>query len=598
MSTDAVLTLIILAITLILLLSNIIRPDLVALLVLSVLGVTYIIPPSEIFTGFSRSAVITIMAVFILTNGLYRTGVTYWMGDRLLNLAGRRLLRMTFVVMLAGALLSGFMNTVAAGAVLLPAVTSLSRQTGVRPSKLLIPLAFGALMGGMATPLTTANILINSGLRTAGQPPFAALDFLPAGGLVALAGILFMTLIGRRWLPERAPTDRYAWVEQNHSALSDLYSLNEHVFEARIGHGSPLRGESIATSRIGETFGLNVLALVRNGRTLLAPASDTSLRADDVLVVVGRGERVQQLADLDVKIDLDMGWESDLSSGAVSLVEVVIAPRSRVVGQTLKQINFRQKFRLTVVALWRNGESHRTDVGDMTLQFGDALLLYGQRTAIRLLQAEPDFIVLQAAPAPQNPRKAIVAAAILLASLTIAALGWLPIAEATFLGAILMILTRCLTMDEAYQAIEWKAIFLIAGMLPLGIALQETGAAMYLGQALLQALGTSGVLVALSGVYLMAVLFTQLVSGQISAVIVTPIALQAAAYFGVHPYSFTMAVALACSTAFLTPVAHPINLLIMGPGGYSARDFLKVGLPLTALCFTTAMGILPIIWPL
>jgi di/tricarboxylate transporter len=598
-NVPALITLIILVVAVVLLLFNVTRPDLIALLVLISLGLTSVITPGDVFSGFSRSAVITVIALFIMTNGLYRTGVTRWMGERLLQLGGTRPRRLTLTVMLAGAVLSYFMNTIAAGAVLLPAIVGIARTTDIRPSKLLIPLASGALLGGMATLLTTSSILVNAALRDANYQPFQLLDFLPVGSAMAVAGILFMTFIGRRWLPTRSPIDRYGWDARYQAALSDLYSLQERLYEAAIESTSPLIGQSIAASRIGEALGLSILAIERGRQTILAPRPAEVLRANDVLVIVGRSERVEQLIELGVVIEAESDREDDFSSEAVGMAEVIIAPRSRVVDHTLKQINFRQKFGLTVIALWRNGRSYRTDVGDLPLQFGDALLMHGPRNKIRLLQAEPDFIVLQPESAEaQRPAKAWLSAAIMLGALIVMALGWLPIAEATFTGAVLMVLTKCLTMDEAYQAIEWRAVFLIAGMLPLGLALTATGAAAWVGQILIQTFGSWGPLVLLSVFYLATMLLTQFVSGQAAAVIVAPIALSAAAQINSSPYTFAMAAALACSTAFMTPMAHPVNLLVMGPGGYAPRDFFKVGLPLTIVVFVVMLLVLPRVWPM
>ncbi len=598
-NVPALITLIILVAAVILLLFNVTRPDLIALLVLISLGLTAVITPGDAFSGFSRSAVITVGALFIMTNALYRTGVTRWMGNRLLQLGGRKPIRLTFTVMMAGAVLSYFMNTIAAGAVLLPAIIGIARSTDIRPSKLLIPLSYGTLLGGMATLLTTSSILVNATLRDVGYQPFQLLDFLPVGGSMAIAGILFMTFIGRRWLPNRSPLDRYGWDERYKLALSDLYSLQERLYEAQIEPTCTLAGQTIAASRIGETLGLSILAIERGRQTILAPQSGEMLRAGDVLVIVGRSERVEQLIELGVTIEAEPDREDDFSSEYVGMVEMIIAPRSRAVEQTLKQINFRQKFGLTVVALWRNGRSYRTDVGELPLQFGDAMLMHGPRDKIRLLQTEPDFIVLQPDTSEaQRPNKAPVATLIMLGTLVVAAFGWLPIAEATFTGAVLMVVTKCLTMDEAYQAIEWRAVFLIAGMLPLGLALSKTGAAAWVGQVLIQAFGGWGPLVLLAVFYLAAMLLTQFVSGQAAAVMVAPIALSAAAQINSNPYAFAMAAALACSTAFLTPIAHPVNLLVTGPGGYTSRDFFKVGLPVTLVVFVVLLIVLPRVYPL
>lgn len=599
LSAPALITLAILGATILLLLTNVLRADLVALLVLISLGVTDVIAPGEVFSGFSRSAVITILAIFILTNGLYRTGVTHWLGKRLLYLSGQRPSRLPFVIMLAGAALSWFMNTIAAGAILLPAVVGLSRQTSVRTSKLLIPLSFSTLLGGMATLLTTANILVNTALRDAGYQPFGLLDFLPVGGSIAVAGVAFIALAGRWLLPEHARDEEYARLQPDPSTLSDLYRLQDRLYEAEIEGDSPLSGKSIAGSQIGETFGVSILAVVRErGQVVLAPRPEEALRAHDRVVILGRDERVQQLAELGVKVE-PANEQETLASDSIDLVEVVVAPRSRVVGQTLKEIGFRQKFDLHVIALWRGGRVYRTDVGDIRLHFGDALLVHGLREKMRFLQSEPDFLVLMSdAVQPQRPVKGVLAALIMLSVLVTAAVGWLPIAEAAFAGAVLMVLTRCLTMDEAYQAVEWRAIFLIAGMLPLGLALYETGAGAYLGQTLIEILGERGPLAVLAGIYLLAMLLTQFVSGQATAVITTPVALGAAAQLGANPYAFAMAAALACSTAFMTPIAHPVNLLVMGPGGYSPRDFLRLGLPLSLICLAVLLLVLPVFWPL
>src|SRR5512135_2692205 len=355
------------------------------------------------------------------------------------------------------------MNTFAAGAVLLPAVMGLSRDTGIKPSKLLMPLSFGALLGGMATLLTTANILVNSGLRDAGLAEFKLFDFLPVGGCMALAGILFMSIFGRKLLPERSPSDRYPWVQHMQSTLSDLYNLQERMYEVKIDPTSLLCNKTLAESHIGEMYGLSVLAIAHNGQTQLAPEAETRLHAHDVLHIVGQHDRVQRLNELGLSIDLDGNPVNMFSSKLVGLVEVLIAPRSRVVDQTLKQIRFRQKFGLTVIALWRGGRPYRTDVGDMPLQFGDALLMHGARNQVQLLQVESDFIVLQPESVGDlDPRRGPIAATIMLAALISVAIGWLPIAEASFTGAVLMILTGCLSMDQAYQAIEWRVVFLIA----------------------------------------------------------------------------------------------------------------------------------------
>ncbi len=278
---------------------------------------------------------------------------------------------------------------------------------------------------------------------------------------------------------------------------------------------------------------------------------------------------------------------------------MLVAPRSRAVDKTLSELHFREKFGLTAVALWRAGRSIRTDLGKLPLQFGDALLVHGPRDRIHVLQEEVDFIVLQQGDDPLiHPHRAVWAVAITAIALALAATNIVPIAEAAMAGALAMVLTGCLTMDEAYQSIEWRAIFLIAGMLPVSIAMDRTGAAAYIGQVLVGALAPWGPLALMAGIFVLATLLTQLMPGQVTALVLAPIAISAASKFGMNPYSLAMAVALGTSMAFLTPLGHPVNILVMGTGGYKFGDYFRVGAPLSVLLFVIVLLLLPIFWPL
>lgn len=264
----------------------------------------------------------------------------------------------------------------------------------------------------------------------------------------------------------------------------------------------------------------------------------------------------------------------------------------------MKDLRFREKYGLSVVAIWRGGRPYRTDVGDMPLQFGDALLVQGSHGGLSVLRTDPDFLVLEQPDLPPRTRKGWLAAAIMGLALVTAATGLLPITVAMMLGALGMVVTGCLTIDEAYRAVEWRVIFLIAGMLPAGIALTRSGAAEWLGQLLVTSLAQWGALVLTGGMLLSAILLSQVMSGQVTAVILTPIAVAAARQVGAEPRAFAMAVAMGCGMVFATPSAHPVNVFVMGPGGYRARDFLRVGLPLTLVLSLTVLIVLPIFWPL
>ena len=600
MTVQIALLLSILLVAIVLMATERLRADIVALLVTIALTIAGLIQPTDTFSGFSRSAVVTIMAIFVLTGGLARTGVTRWAGRVLLRIAGKSEARLVAVTMLGGAGFSLFMNNIAAAAVLLPGVTDAARRTRTSTSKLLMPLAFATILGGMATLLTTSNILVSTTLRDRGLNAFRLLDFAPVGIPIVVVGILYIALFGRKLLPERHPHEPLGLVRQLRAELTELYSLPERLSEVRLRDDSPLVGMSIAESGIGNKYGLSIVAVVRNTHVTLAPPPVHVLRANDLLVVAGRMERMLQLVqEQQVQIESGLTWRGDLSSDQVGMVEVLVAPRSDAAGKTLGDIHFREKFGLTAVALWREGRSIRTDLGKLPLRLGDALLVYGQRERIHVLQAESDFIVLQQEDDPiVRPRRAVWAIVIMIVALGLAAANLLPIAEATMAGALGMVLAGCLTMDEAYQSIEWRAVFMIAGMLPVSIAMNKTGAAGYLGQLLVGALAPLGPLALMAGIFAVTALLTQVMPGQVTAVVLAPIAISAAQSFGMNPYALAMAVALGTSMAFLTPLGHPVNVLVMGSGGYKFGDYAKVGAPMTALLFVVVLVCLPIFWPL
>lgn len=599
MTTQIVLLLSILLAAIILMATERVRPDVVALLVAIALTLMGLIEPADTFSGFSRSAVVTIMAVFVLTGGLAHTGVTRVAGRALLRIAGESEARLIAAVMLGGAGFSLFMNNIAAAAVLLPGVMDAARRTRVNPSKLLMPLAFATILGGMATLLTTSNILVGAALRDRGLAAFQLLDFAPVGLPIVLVGTAYMALVGRKLLPERHPREQLGLARHLRAELADLYALQERLSEARVQGDSSLAGKRISESAIGEKLGLSIVAIVRNTHVILAPKPDQALNAGDLLIVAGRMERVLKLAEWGVRLESELTWHGDLSSDEVGLVEALVAPRSRAAGKTLSELHWREKFGLTAVALWREGRSIRTDLGKLPLRLGDALLLHGPRDRIPVLQAEADYIVLQQGDEPIiHPHRAVWAVAIMVIALGLAAANVLPIAEATMAGALAMVLAGCLTMDEAYQAIEWRAIFLVAGMLPVSIAMNRTGAAEWMGQWLVNALAPWGPLALMAGMFAVAALLTQVMSGQVTAVVFAPMAISAAQRYGMNPYALAMAVALGTSMAFLTPLGHPVNVLVMGTGGYQFKDYFKVGAPMTALLFVIVLVLLPVFWPL
>jgi di/tricarboxylate transporter len=761
------------------------RYDLVGLLVLLALTLTGVIAGTSALQGFANPAIITIASVLVLSGGLYRTGVANLVGRQVLRLAGDSPGRLTFLVMLTAGVLSAIMNNIATTALLLPVVLELARRIDMPPTKLLIPLAFASLLGGMMTLIGTApNILVAGIGGESGLEPFGMFAFAPVGLTALLAGILYMTLFGRRLLPSHDTGDRRGgadlwesyglektlfrvrvpggspldgrplaesrfgcalglsaiavqrddhrilapaadfvlesgdWVvvegrserlralqrwqhlvrdtEEEMPALSDIvsdsvafaeaqlspeaeivgatlgdvgfrsrwsvsalavgregalhrtqvedvvleagdvlllcgprgrlsqlgsepdftivslvhaeeaataYELESRLHRVRLQPGSDLVGQTLAEMRLGDAFDLSALAIVRAGGRVLLPHAHIQLQADDALLIVGRGEDLAvvdalQALVIDETTKLKL---ADLESRTVGFAEVTLSPRTGLVGKTLKDLLFRERYGLTVLAIWRRERSFHFNVRvrGMALEFGDAFLVYGHHSSLALLAQDPDFLVLseEVSEAFRDSRAplamAIMAAVILTASLNLA-----PIYLAAPAGAALMVLTGCLNLDEAYGFIEWKVLILIVGMLALGVAMQETGVADLVADNVLgraSALGSMGVI---TGLFAISVIGAQFMPTGAVAVVMSPIALSAAADLSLSPYALLMVVAVASSCAFLSPFGHAVNLLVMGVGGYKVSDYTRVGFPLVGVLLVVVLFVLPLVWPL
>jgi di/tricarboxylate transporter len=600
MLTPLVITWLVLIGVIILLITDRIRSDLVALLAMVILGVTGVLTIQETFSGFSRSAVITILAVFILAEGLQRTGVTDQVGKWLVRVAGQKEASLASVVMVSGAFLSLFMNNIAAAAVLLPAVSGAARKVKVNPSRLLMPLAFGTIVGGMATLLTTSNILVSSLLRDQGIPGYGVLDFLPLGIPIVVVGILYMSLLGRRWLPAQPPIQRM--LSDPESGLADIYRLGERFFRVQLMPGSRLSGVSLEASGLRELYNLSVVAIQSNGRWDYVLQPGRVLKTGDVLMVEGRQDELNRKFTGELfKVLPPVKWNlDDLDASDITLVEMVLAPRSRLIGQTLREVHFREKYKMSVLGVWRAGRPIRTGLSDLPLQFGDALLLQGPGEQVPLLQTDPEIIVFTGPSEKivRNRRKTVPALIVMGVTLALAIGFPAYIGEIMLGGALVMVLIGALTMDQAYQAIDWKSIFLVAGMLPLGIAMSKTGAAANLVDAITATVGPAGPWALMVGGGGGGVLLTQVMSSAVVAAILVPITIELAQHVGADPRSMSMGIAMVISMNFIIPVSHPVNVLVMGPGGYRSRDFVRVGLPLTVILFVLVILLLPVFWPL
>ena len=378
------------------------------------------------------------------------------------------------------------------------------------------------------------------------------------------------------------------------------YQLEERFMVVHVPADSPLVNKSLRESHLGDSFGLGVLGIMRGGETQLMPSSEERLKAEDTLLVKGKQSDlliVEGLQSLEIETEpvSDLGL---LESEEIGLVETVLSPHSTLEGKTLRELNFRFKYGLSVLAIWRKGRAYRSNLRDKPLRFGDALLLHGPRKRLHMLGQEPDFLVLTE-EAQETPlvKKTPIALLIMAIVVIPAIFNWIPIAISAITGVVLMILTKCLSVEEAYRSINWKAIFLIAGMLPLGIAMEQTGAAQFLANGMVSLIGGSGELAVVAGFFILAALTSQFMPNPAVAVLLAPIALSTASDLGISPYPLMMVVAVSASAAFLSPVGHSANLLVMGPGGYRFSDYFKVGLPLTLVVLAVVLLLMPVFWP-
>ena len=471
MSLQILIVLSILAAAVILFATEKVSPDIVSLLVVSALLFSKVLNITDALAGFSNPAVLTIAAIFMVTAGLTNTGVAAWFGGYLFRLAGKSESRLIAMTMGASAMLSLVMNNIASASVLLPGLSSISRKTQISPSKLMIPLSFGTLLGGMATLFTTVNLLANDALRHKGLAPFSLWDFFRIGSLLLVSGILFMTTFGRKLLPNHPAKEKY----RGHRFAGDLmklYSLPDLFFEASIPEGSPLNGKKISESRLGQDFNLNVLGILRGKKIKLAPVANDILHSGDRLMIKGEQKSLREAKE-NVGLMIEPNQASPniaFDDQFVGVVEVLVSPHAVVVGRTLREIHLRQKFGVAALALLREGVPIVHGVPDVPLRFGDTILVLGPRRRIKRLNEERDFIVIED---PEyygeigRPDKAPWALAGMGLMLSMAGFGILPIAAAALIGALVMILSGALKIDEGYQAIEWKAVVMVAGMLSL-----------------------------------------------------------------------------------------------------------------------------------
>lgn len=753
-------------------LSNRLPVDLTALLGVLVLTFLGLLTPTEAFAGFSSSAVITLIAIFFVSGALRLTGVSDVIGGFIARVGRRRETRTVGAVVLAGAVVSAFMNDIVAAAILLPGVMSVSRETAIPPSKLLIPLAFGTILGGMLTLIGTPPNFLTSELAAAqGIRPFGFLEFTPFGLAMVLVGGGYLAFAGRKTLPQgELPQD----ASRLRRGLPKVYRLYERLFSLRIPATSTIHGYTLGTLRFGDLLKGQVVAIIRDGRRLLAPQANEILQRNDLLIVGGRREDLEQvrrfhgistdeISDLELKALDELGpWarfevragefvgaavadlvadsgvmlgivalerrgairqhqitqailevgdivyvrgapdaldrfgavehlnlltqdktviprirpflfsvvvphdvgasfdiaaiaalaeltglsalgvirrgkafflepamklepgdrlivsgdpdgvarlihvgqlevaaesvEIELESEETALAEVVLAPRSALMHKTLAEAHFRERSGFQVLAIWRNGEPIRTNLAERRLQFGDALLLHGPRSHVPVLARDSDLVLLSAPSQSPRHEKAAVAVGAIALLVLLSALNIAPIHIAAMCGALLAVLGGAISMPEGYREVEWRLVFFIAALIPIGVAFEHSGAATLLGRWLSTSAADMGPLGVLLLLMVASSAMSQLLDGVLAVVLLTPVTINIAQAAGLNPSGLLMGVALGASFAFLTPFSHKANLLVMNPGGYRPSDYFKVGAITTVICFGLALLMIPLLY--
>ncbi len=586
MTLDAIMVLAILVGAVALFVSEKYPIDFVALLVLGSLLLFGLITPQEGISGFSNPATVTVAAMFILSAGLQKTGATAAVG-RLMVRFGRSYFTALVTIMGTITVISAFINNTAAVAVFIPLVMIVANKRKIAASRLLIPLSYASQFGGVCTLIgTSTNLLVSSISDEAGYGAFSMFEFSRMGLILFVAGVLFFLLFGRWLLPERQAQE-----------LAVVYQLGEYITELRVAENSPLVGKSVLESRLGQDHDVTVLRLLHVTKAVWAPLRQ-AVQGGDVLLVRGKiGElmRLRESARLQLNAEFKLRDET-LQSEDLRLVQALVAPGSSLVGQTLKEVDFRSRYEALVLAIQRRGEPIRDKLNSVRFRLGDALLIQAHQDQIQKLRSDENLIVLDEVPGEPLRHKAPLVLGILVAVVGLAAFNVLPILVTAILGALAMVLTRCLRLEEAYKAINWQVIFLLAGILPLGIAMQKSGAAGLIAGKAVGMVGGMGPVAVLAVVYLMTSVMTDTMSNNAAAVLLAPIAISTAVQMGVDPRPFLMAITFAASTGFSTPVGYQTNTMIYNFGGYKYTDFLRTGVPLSILFWILSVIFIPRLW--
>lgn len=572
---------------LVLFVSEKLRVDVVALLVMVTFIGTGVLSPTQGIAGFSNPATVTVAAMFVIAQALNNTGALDTVAALLLKLARRSLNRAALFLMSSIAFISAFINNTAAVAVFLPVTIKLSGSARTSPSKLLIPLSYASLFGGVCTLIgTSTNILVSTLSEQYGYQPIGMFEMTRLGLILASIGIIYMLLIGIPLLPERRQIQD----------LEEEFKITPYLTEIILREPSSLVGMDLNEAHLTDSFDIDVLEIQRGAQRIRHPDRYTTLEDGDLLRIrCGR----DTLAELSMLPGVEL---CPLKDGVKRLVgkvaEAVVAPGSRLVGQTLKSINFRDRFRCTTVALRRRGKTIYSKLGHTVLQAGDVLLLVGVPEALMEKRGHRDFVLVSKIRLNRQRRHLSIPSVVVIALVVLSvSFKIVPVVVGALIGCAALLLVGSITADEMYESIDWSVIMLIGGMLTLGAAVTESGADKLIAGFLVRIAGDFGPWVLLSVLYLLTSILTEGLSNSATAVLLVPLAISTAQGMGVDPRPFLMAITFAASNSFMTPVGYQTNTLVYGPGQYRVSDYLKVGVPLNLLFWIVATCLIPYFWP-
>jgi len=572
--------------------------DVIGVVLVICLVLTGVLSVNQGLAGFGDNIIITIAGLFVLTGGLVKTGLVDLIGRRLFRYTGSNEFYLAFAIVLIGTVLSAFMNNTTAAAMLIPFVMGLADRAAIPPSKLLMPLAFGTILGGSCTLIgTSTNLAVSGSIQRYGMEAFSMFELTPVGIIVALIGILYMSTVGRWWLPARG----------GEASFTEQYHIREYISELLVLPGSHLIGKTLGEADINRELDLNVLGIIRGKEQKIAPNSRERIELNDLLIVEGRLANILNVkteAGLEIKADFKLNDEV-LEGGSIELFEVMVMRDSRLAGQTLKSTRFRQTYDLTVLAINRHGETIVEKLSEVRLRFGDVLLVQGKREEIAPLITDGEMMLLEDVSAgtmrTEKRRWAIAAFGLFLtlsmAKVLTGGLIDVPLAIAVLLGVLLLLATGTVRYSELYGLIDFRLLVLIACMMSFGTAMEKTGTDKYLADLIVQYFQAYGAIAVLAGFFILTVVLTQPMSNQAAALVVLPVAVKTAVALGLNPRTFAVAVTYAASFSFITPL-EPACVLVYTPGRYKFMDFVKIGTILTIVVFIVTILLVPVFWKL